>query len=83
MPVEFGERHITGVRHGDVVAHLAARQGLSVAPLGDGDAQVGGLVVVGQLNDLAGIFQRLIKHGAAELPVGRSGHLSDLVAAQG
>jgi hypothetical protein len=44
--------------------------------------QVGGLVVVGQLDDLAGILQRLIKGGAAELPIGRGGDFNDFIAAQ-
>ena len=64
--------HVGGVRHRDVVPHLAARQHLGIAPLGDGDAQVGGFIIVGQLDDLARILQGFVKGGAAELPVGRS-----------
>ena len=83
MPVKLRERHIAGVGHSKVVPHLAARQRLGIAPLGDGDAQVGGFVVVGQLDDLARILQGLVKHGVAELPIGRGGHFNDFIPPQG
>ena len=56
MPVEIFERHVAGVAHGKVVAHLAPRQSLGVAPFGDNYAQVGGLVEVADLDDLACVF---------------------------
>ena len=46
MPVKFAERHVAGVGDGEVIPHLAPGQRLGVASLGDGHAQVGGLVVV-------------------------------------
>ena len=71
VPVELRERHVGGVGDGEVVPHLAARQRLGVAPFGDGDAQLGGLVVVGQLDDLArngGVLPHDL-HGPARLDV--------------
>ena len=83
MPIKIGERHITGVGDRDVIAHGAAGQCLGVAPLGDGHTQVGGLVVVAHLDDLAGIFQCFIESLAADLPVGRRSYLDDFIPAQG
>ena len=53
MPVKLRERHIAGVGHSEVVAHLAPSQHLGITPLGDSHAQVGGLIVVAHLDDLA------------------------------
>ena len=57
MPVEVLQCHVGRVGHRDVIPHLAARQHLGIAPLGDGHAQIRGLVVIGQLDDLAGILR--------------------------
>ena len=61
MPIVAVQRHVAGVRHREVVAHLASGQHLGVAPLGDDHTQVGGLVVVAYLDNLAGILQGFIK----------------------
>ena len=45
VPEEVFQRHVAGVGHREVVAHLTPCQYLGIAPLGDGHAQAGGLVV--------------------------------------
>ena len=80
MPVVAVQRHVAGVRHREVVAHLASGQHLGVAPLGDDHAQVGGLVVVAHLDDLARILQCFVKGLAADLPVGRGSNLHNFIA---
>ena len=47
MPEEVLQIDIAGVGDRDVIPHGLAGQQLGVAPLGDGHAQVGGLVVSG------------------------------------
>ena len=83
MPVKIGERHVAGVGDGKVVPHLAPGQGLGVAPLGDGHPQVGGLVIVGHLDDLPRVLQRFIKNGPTDLPIGRRCGFHNLIPAQG
>ena len=82
VPVEGLQRHIAGVRHRNVITHLAADHDLGIAPLGDGHAQRRGLVVGGELDDLACIFQRHIMDGGIQLPVRRSLDFTNLVAGQ-
>ena len=80
MPVEALQIHIGGIGHGNVIPHLAPGQQLGVAPLGNGHPQDGGLIVIGQLDDLARIFQGHIKGLIGEPPIGRGGDLPELVA---
>ena len=83
VPVEGLQRHIAGVRHRNVITHLAAGHDLGIAPLGDGHAQRRGLVVGGELDDLACVFQRHVMDGGIELPVRGSLDFTNLVASQG
>ena len=47
VPVEGFQRHIAGIGHRNVIAHLAVGHDLGIAPLGNGHAQRRGLVVKG------------------------------------
>ena len=57
MPEEGIQWYIGCVGYGKIIAHLVSSQDLGVAPLGNGDAQTGGLVIGTDLDDLARIFQ--------------------------
>ena len=80
MPEEGFQRHIGGVGDRQIIAHGLACHDLRVAALGDADAQLSRLIVGGQLDDLAGIFQRHIMHGGVNLPERRRCDLADLIA---
>ena len=82
MPVKTLQIHIGGVGYGDVVAHLISGKCGSVAAFGDGNTQFCSLIVGVELDDLSGVFQRHIKHLGRDLPIGGSGHLTDLIAGQ-
>ena len=82
MPVEALQIHIGGVGNGDVVAHLISGQHCSVAALGNGNAQLGSLIVSIELDDLTCVLQCHIKHLGGHLPIGRGGYLSNLIAGQ-
>lgn len=71
VPEEVVQRHIGGIGHCEIIAHGVAGQQLLVARLGDGYFQIGGLVVVADLDDLAGILQGFVKGLSAELIIGR------------
>ena len=71
VPEEIRQGYVGGVGHRQIVAHGLAGQHFGVAPLGDGHAQIGGLVVGADLDDLSGVLQRDVMDGGIYLPVGR------------
>lgn len=84
MPVEIVECHIRGIGNArEVIPHGRTRLYLMIAGLLDGHAQLGRLIVLTELDDLAGILDLCLHPLAVDLIVRRRGHLSHIVAAQG
>ena len=80
MPEETFQSDIAGIGDGKIIAHGVPSQHRGVAPLGNGHAQIGGLVIGRELDDLPGVFQRDIVNSGVHLPIGRRRDLLDLVA---
>ena len=83
MPEETVQRNIGGVADtGEVIAHDLSGLYLAVAGLLNGHAEIGGLVVGGEFDDLVWILDLGLHLLTAELIVLGCGHLRNKVAAQ-
>ena len=83
MPEETVQRNIGGVADtGEVIAHDLSGLYHAVAGLLNGHAEIGGLVVGGELDDLVWILDLGLHLLTAELIVLGCGHLRNKVAAQ-
>ena len=80
VPVEILQGHVGCVCHRQIIPHGLAGQHFGVAPLGDGDAQIGGFIVGADFDNLAGVLQRDVMDGGIYLPVGRGCDFNHLIA---
>lgn len=82
VPEEVFERDIGPVGNGEVIGHSAAGQHFLHAGLEDGHAELGGLIIGGELDDLSGIFQGHVKLLRRDLIISRCGNFAEDIAAQ-